>query len=418
MGTLRLHGEERTAEVGEKLFDVGDRTYPFVAILEGEVSVRDPAGDEIVRHGPSGFLGEMNLLSGQTVFLTAEVIEPLRYIAVDREDLRKLLFDDSSLSELLLPAFVERREFLQKREGIGFEILGPADSHETRDLVEFARRMRLPFTWVTPDKGEQAAALIAGLDEAETPLVRLAGGGELRRPSHGQLSRALGIGLELKPSEEVDLLILGGGPGGLGAAVYGASEGLETLLVEGTVLGGQAGTSRRIENYLGFPAGISGGELTSRAIAQARKFGARTATPYRAQSLSPDGDRHIVKLEEGHEIAARAVVLSTGAEYRKLPVEGLAEYEGLSVFYAAGPPEAQLCGGQPGRSGRRRQLGRPGGDLARPRRRPGHPPAPPRRPQRDDVELPDRGTSTATGWRCATRAKSKSSTARTASSRR
>ena len=346
MGTLRLHGEERTAEVGEKLFDVGDRTYPFVAILEGEVAVRDPAGDEIVRHGPSGFLGEMNLLSGQTVFLTAEVMEPLRYIAVDREDLRKLLFDDSSLSELLLPTFVERREFLQKREGIGFEILGPADSHETRDLVEFARRMRLPFTWVTPDKGEQAEALIAGLDEAETPLVRLAGGGELRRPSHGQLSRALGIGMELKPSEEVDLLILGGGPGGLGAAVYGASEGLETLLVEGTVLGGQAGTSRRIENYLGFPAGISGGELTSRAIAQARKFGARTATPYRAQSLSPDGDRHIVKLEEGHEIAARAVVLSTGAEYRKLPVEGLAEYEGLSVFYAAGPPEAQLCGGR------------------------------------------------------------------------
>ena len=346
MGTLRLHGEERTAEVGERLFDVGDRLYPFVAILEGEVAVRDPAGQEIVRHGPSGFLGEMNLLSGQTVFLTAEVVEPLRYIAVDREDLRKLLFDDSSLSELLLPAFVERREFLQKREGIGFEILGPADSHETRDLVEFARRMRLPFTWVTPDKGEQAAALIAGLDEAETPLVRLAGGGELRRPSHGQLSRALGIGLELKPSEEVDLLILGGGPGGLGAAVYGASEGLETLVVEGTVLGGQAGTSRRIENYLGFPAGISGGELTSRAIAQARKFGARTATPYRAQSLSPDGDRHIVKLEEGHEIAARAVVLSTGAEYRKLPVEGLAEYEGLSVFYAAGPPEAQLCGGR------------------------------------------------------------------------
>ena len=227
----------------------------------------------------------MNLLSGQTVFLTAEVTEPLRYIAVDREELRKLLFDDSSLSELLLPAFVERREFLQTREGIGFEIIGPADSHETRDLVEFARRMRLPFTWVTPDKGEQAAALIAGLDEDETPLVRLAGGGELRRPSHGELSRALGIGLELEPSEEVDLLILGGGPGGLGAAVYGASEGLETLLVEGTVLGGQAGTSRRIENYLGFPAGISGSELTSRAVAQARKFGARTATPYRAQSL-------------------------------------------------------------------------------------------------------------------------------------
>ena len=176
--------------------------------------------------------------------------------------------------------------------------------------------------------------------------MRLPGSGELQAPSPGELSRALGIGLELKQSEEVDLLILGGGPGGLGAAVYGASEGLETLLVEGTVLGGQAGTSRRIENYLGFPAGISGSELTSRAVTQARKFGARTATPYRAKSLEPDGDRHVVKLEEGNEIAARAVLLSTGAEYRRLPVEGLADYEGISVFYAAGPPEAQLCGGQ------------------------------------------------------------------------
>ena len=144
----------------------------------------------------------------------------------------------------------------------------------------------------------------------------------MEAPSPGELSRALGIGLELAQCEEVDLLILGGGPGGLGAAVYGASEGLETLVIEETVLGGQAGTSRRIENYLGFPAGISGSELTSRAVTQARKFGARTATPYRAKSLTPDGDRHVVHLEEGNEIAARAVLLSTGAEYRRLPVEG------------------------------------------------------------------------------------------------
>jgi thioredoxin reductase (NADPH) len=180
----------------------------------------------------------------------------------------------------------------------------------------------------------------------ELPLVRIPGAAEMRAPSPGQLSRTLGIGLELEQSEEVDLLILGGGPGGLGAAVYAASEGLETLLVEGTVLGGQAGTSRRIENYLGFPAGISGSELTSRAVSQARKFGARTATPYRAKWLEPEGDRHIVHLEEGNEIAARAVLLSTGAEYRRLPVERLADYEGISVFYAAGPPEANLCGGQ------------------------------------------------------------------------
>jgi thioredoxin reductase (NADPH) len=137
---------------------------------------------------------------------------------------------------------------------------------------------------------------------------------------------------------------VGGGPAGLGAAVYGASEGLSTLVVEGTALGGQAGTSRRIENYLGFPAGISGSELTTRAVTQARKFHARTATPYRAIALEAGTERHVVRLEDDHSVSARAVLLATGADYRRLPVAGLEEYEGISVFYAAGPPEAQRCG--------------------------------------------------------------------------
>jgi thioredoxin reductase (NADPH) len=344
--TLAQYGEERTAEVGEVLFEVGDETYPFVAIVEGEVSVTDAAGQEIVRHGQSGFLGEMNLLSGQTVFLTAIVTAPMRYIALDRDVLRQLLFEDGSLSDLLLSAFVERRELLQQREGVGFEIVGPRDSRDTRQLVEFARRMRLPHSWLIPEEDLQAAALLKQLDAEEIPLVRLPGGGELRRPSNGQLSRALGIGLELAPREEVDLLVLGGGPAGLGAAVYGASEGLDTLLIEGDVLGGQAGSSRRIENYLGFPAGISGAELSSRAISQARKFGARTATPYRVRSVQPGQDRHLVTLEEGIEVWARAVLLCTGAEYRRLPVADLERYEGISVFYAAGPPEGRLCAAQ------------------------------------------------------------------------
>jgi thioredoxin reductase (NADPH) len=174
--------------------------------------------------------------------------------------------------------------------------------------------------------------------------VRLPGGIELQRPSTGQVSRALGIGRELAPREEVDLLVVGAGPAGLGAAVYGASEGLATLVLDSTSLGGQAGSSRRIENYLGFPAGITGTELTSRAVTQARKFNALLATPYRAISLEAQDGRHLVRLEEEHEVAARAVLLATGAQYRRLPVENLADYEGLSVFYAAGPPEAQLCG--------------------------------------------------------------------------
>jgi thioredoxin reductase (NADPH) len=341
LATLRQHGEERTAAAGETLFEVGDRSYPFIAIVTGEVAVTDGGGREIVRHGASGFLGEMNLLSGQTVFLNAVVTEPMRYIAVDREELRRLLFEDSGLSDLLLSAFIERRELLQQEEGIGIEIVGPRDSAETRQLLDFARRQKLPHSWVDPAESDAAA-----LDGEEMPLVRLPGGGELRRPSNGELSRALGIGLQLEPNEEVDLLVIGGGPAGLGAAVYGASEGLDTLVIESTVLGGQAGTSRRIENYLGFPAGISGTELTSRAITQARKFGARTGSPYRAESLRPGKERHLVRLEGGIEVRARAVLLATGAEYRRLPVEGLEDYEGFSVFYAAGPPEAQLCGAQ------------------------------------------------------------------------
>jgi thioredoxin reductase (NADPH) len=227
-----------------------------------------------------------------------------------------------------------RRSALQRVEGIGIEIVGPRSSEATMRLLDVARANRLPFSWRDePVPGGE-----------EPPLVRLPGGVELNHPSSGDLLRALGIGRELERHEDVDLLVVGGGPAGLAAAVYGASEGLDTLVVESTALGGQAGSSSRIENYLGFPAGISGAELTSRAVSQARKFRARPATPYRAIGLEPGDGRHVVHLEDGHEVTARAVVLATGAEYRRLPVADLSDYEGTSVFYAAGPPEAQVCG--------------------------------------------------------------------------
>jgi thioredoxin reductase (NADPH) len=345
LAKLRRHGEELSAAVGEVLYRIGDTRYPFIAIIEGEAAILDAAGRELIRHGASGFLGEMNFLTGQTVYVTAVVTQPLRYIAVGREELRPLLFEDGPLGDLVLSSFIARREALQ-REGIGIEIVGPRSSEPTRRIVEFARRNRLVYTWRDPEHSEDptAAALIAASLPGELPVVRLPGGTELRSPSGGQLSRALGIGLELAAREQVDLAVIGGGPAGLGAAVYGASEGLETLVVESTALGGQAGTSRRIENYLGFPAGISGSELTSRAVAQARKFHARTATPYRALALEPGAGRHVVRLEDDHEIEARAVLLATGADYRRLPVADLQDYEGISVFYAAGPPEAQQCG--------------------------------------------------------------------------
>ena len=334
LARLRELGDERIARVGDVLYRIGDRVYPFMAIVDGEVAIIDAAGNEILRHGSAGFLGEMNLLTGQTVFVTAVVTEPLRYVAVDRDTLRMLLFEDGPFSDLVLATLMERREALQQVDGIGLEVIGPHSSGPTMRMLDFARSNRLPYTWQdTSPPGP-----------GELPLVRLPGGRELRGPSAGLVSRALGIGRELASREQVDLIIIGGGPAGLAAAVYGASEGLDTLVVESTALGGQASFSRRIENYLGFPAGITGSELTGRAVIQARKFNARTATPFRAVSLEPGNGRHLVQLEEGHEIAAQAVLLATGAQYRRPPCERLAEFEGLSVFYAAGPSEAHLCG--------------------------------------------------------------------------
>ena len=221
--------------------------------------------------------------------------------------------------------------------------------------------------------------------------MRIPGGGELEHPSNGDVLRALGVGRELERREEADLLVVGAGPAGLAAAVYGASEGLDTLVVESTALGGQAGSSRRIENYLGFPAGLTGTELTGRAVSQARKFGARPASPFRAIALEPGNGRHIVRLEEGHEIAARAVVLATGAEYRRLPLDEPLRLRGHEHLLRSRTARGAALRRRARRRGRRWQFGRPGSGLARPRRRSRHAAAPSGRPPRDDVRLPRPG---------------------------
>jgi thioredoxin reductase (NADPH) len=343
MDLLAANGSVKTAEAGDLLYGIGDASYPFAAIVDGIASIRDAAGNEIVRHGPNGFLGEQNMLSGQAVYVNAFAETDLRYIEVPRETFRELLFENAPFSDLVLSAFIRRREILQQQPGVGIEVVGHRNDPDTLAIADFANRLRIPYERVDPDPDAEVA------ETAALPLVRLPGGTVLSRPSGGQLSRALGIGRELEPVEQVDLLVVGGGPSGLGAAVYGASEGLDTLLVDSGALGGQAGASRRIENYLGFPGGISGSELASRAVTQARKFHARTATPYRALSLTPSsepGGRHLVALEDDRRIEAKAIVIATGARYRRLAVDRLEEFEGLSVFYAAGPPEADLCSGK------------------------------------------------------------------------
>src|SRR5215471_4367225 len=188
LAALAAIGRERSAPVGEFLYRVGDRTYPFIAILDGEVAIIDAAGNELVRHGPSGFLGELNLLSGQTVFVTAVVTEPLRYVEVGRDELRGLLFEDGPLSDLVLSTFITRREALQTVQGIGVDVVGPRSSDETMRMLDFLRANRLPFTWA-----DESPA-----DGSEPPMLRLPGGSELKHPSIGDVQRALGIGRQLE----------------------------------------------------------------------------------------------------------------------------------------------------------------------------------------------------------------------------
>src|SRR6185295_11609168 len=205
LATLAAAGEERTAAVDDVLFRVGDAIYPFIAIREGEVAILDAAGNEIVRHGASSFLGELNLLSGQTVFLTAVVTKPLRYVAVDRDALRVLLFHDGPLSDLVLSTLIARREALQRVQGIGLEIVGPHSSAATMEMLDFARANRLPFTWNDGPSG----------GGVEPPLVRLLGGLELHHPIVCEVMGALGVGRQLAPREELNLDVEGGGPAGI-----------------------------------------------------------------------------------------------------------------------------------------------------------------------------------------------------------
>ena len=391
LATLAEIGEERTAQVGEVLYRVGDRSYPFIAILEGEVAILDAAGNEIVRHGASGFLGELNLLSGQTVFVTAVVTEPLRYIAVDAR--RAALAPVRGRPAQRPPPLDVHRPArgAAARPGHRPRDRRPAllGSHDADARVRAQQPAAVHLARSRPGgRSRRGGARRRTRRGAACRSCGCPAASSSRRPSTGQVSRALGIGLELAPREEVDLLVVGGGPAGLGAAVYGASEGLDTLVVESTALGGQAGSSRRIENYLGFPAGISGTELTSRAVTQARKFNARTATPYRALSLEPGNGRHLVRLEDDHEIAARAVLLATGAQYRRLPVDGPRRVRGTQRLLRRRPARGPALRRLARRRRRRRQLGRPGRRLARPRRRARDAAPPPRRPPRDDVRLP------------------------------
>jgi thioredoxin reductase (NADPH) len=349
--TLARHGERQRVEPGEVLFREGDKRYDFFVVLDGKVMVVSGYGGEermIAVHGPRRFLGELSLLTGQAAFFTAVVREPGEVLVVPVERLRALVTQDTVLGDLVLRAYLLRREMLIGL-GAGFQIVGSRFSPDSRSLREFAARNRLPHRWIDLEEDEAAEALLNGLGvaPAETPVVIWRGNQVLRNPSNEELAQMIGLRARSVAEDVCDLLVVGAGPAGLAAAVYGASEGLGTVALDAVATGGQAGTSPKIENYLGFPSGISGAELANRAEIQAEKFGARISVPAEATALDERDGYYVVRFDDGSEATARTVLITTGARYRKLDVPRLEELEGTCVYYAATMMEAHLCRGDP-----------------------------------------------------------------------
>jgi thioredoxin reductase (NADPH) len=347
---LKRYGQTRETEVGDVLFRAGDTTNDFVVVLEGEVKVGDDFPGEwrtIGTFHEGRFLGELNMLTGQAMYLTGVVSEAGEVLAIPRERLKEVVTEESNLSDIILRAFLARRSYMV-RTGLGLRIIGSRRSADAARLREFAVRNRVPHVWIELEQDPTAEALLErfGARLSEAPVTVWQGEDVLKNPTNIEFARATGLEVDAPLGRTYDLVVVGAGPAGLGASVYGASEGLSTLALESVALGGQAGTSSRIENYPGFPAGLSGFELASRVLVQADKFGARTAVPQEAVDLEWEDGYYSLGLSGGGEVVARSVIAASGARYRRLDVASLGRFEGESVHYAATEAEALRCEGE------------------------------------------------------------------------
>jgi thioredoxin reductase (NADPH) len=345
-------GSERPVAVGDLLFAAGEASADLFVLLEGEVEVVRGEGAEevvVIVFEPGNFIGEMNLLTGQRRFLTARVSRAGRVLTIEQAELRRLLSVRPLLADIIFRTLVARREFLRSGPGAqAIRIIGSRYSPEAMSLRNFAEHSRLAHTWIDLEDAEDVDALLRSMDvqPQDTPVV-ITPTGILRRASAAELAEHLGLTFQAKPGYIFDLVVIGSGPAGLAAAVYGASEGLSTVCLDAVAVGGQAGASSRIENYAGFPNGISGGELTTRTAVQALRLGARLNSPCEVVGLRSEASFNVIVLRDGSEIPARAVIVASGARYRRLPVEDLERFEGAGVYYAATDLEARVCGGAP-----------------------------------------------------------------------
>ncbi len=349
---VAAHGQRRHVEAGQVLVEAGQAEHSFFAVVEGELEVIRMScdGEEVVTtHRQGQFSGEINLLAGRRPLMSIRVTQGGEVVELQREAVLALVQDDAELSEILMRAFILRRAMLLER-GLGdVLILGSEFSPRTLEIREFLARNAHPATYVDLDRDPAAQEVLDHFHVAadEIPLV-ICRQLVLRRPTNAQIADCLGFNLAIDVDERHlrDVVIVGAGPAGLGVAVYAASEGLDVLLLETSGPGGQAGSSMRIENYLGFPSGITGMELATRAFTQAQKFGAQTMIGRSAVRLHCDRRPYAVEIDDGTRVHARTIVIASGAEYRGLAVEGLSRLNGAGVYYQASPAEAQLCRGE------------------------------------------------------------------------
>ncbi len=338
---------------GERLFTAGDRDFKFFIVKSGEIEIVDESGDEpktVTVHGPGHFTGEVAQISGGTAIVSGIARGDIEVYEVTNDALREIVNDHPDLGDVILQAFIARRQLLRASGGFtGLRVIGSRFSADCFRVRDFLTKNRAPFTWLDLEDDPLVARMLEpfGLSAADTPVVAWGRSLLLRNPSNRELAEALG--LRRLPSHQSpsihDLVVVGAGPAGLAAAVYGASEGLNTIVLERAGPGGQAGRSMRIENYLGFPTGITGADLAERATMQANKFGASLPVGTQVTGLSFDAGCPVIELDGGETIRSRCLLIATGAEYRMLGIPGCDQFEGRGIYYAATPLEAQMCRG-------------------------------------------------------------------------
>jgi thioredoxin reductase (NADPH) len=347
---ITAYGRTRSVQPGEVLIEQGDTSVPFFVVITGEVEIVRPFGAYetlVTVHGYGEFTGEVNMLSGRRSFFRARATKPGKVIELNHQQILGLVQTDAELSDILMRAFILRRVELIAA-GVGdIVLIGSTHSAGTLRIKEFLMRNGHPYSYIDLERDPDVQNLLDSfkVSASEIPVLICRGQLVLRSPSNRQIADCLGFNESIDQTQVRDLIVIGAGPSGLAAAVYGASEGLDVLVLETSSPGGQAGSSSRIENYLGFPTGISGQDLAARAYLQAQKFGARMLIA-KATRLICDRKPYIIELENGSRISTRTIVIATGAQYRKLPLENLLRFEGAGVYYGATFVEAQLCGGE------------------------------------------------------------------------